>query len=93
MFVNDRIFFELTLAGQGYAGLKTTVAVKEKGKDGVLATKNIVLKTDGEDVKVQLEVKPTEPGEKIYVIETPLLPDESPTRTTAAAQSLCPKAE
>ena len=76
VFVNDRIFFELTLTGKGYAGLKTTVTVKEKGKDGVLATKNIVLKTDGEDVKVQLEVKPTERA-KTYIIETPLQPDEA----------------
>jgi len=53
VFVNDRIFFELTLTGQGYAGLKTAVTVKEKGKDGVLATKKIELKTAGEDVKGQ----------------------------------------
>jgi von Willebrand factor type A domain/Aerotolerance regulator N-terminal len=77
VFVNDRIFFELTLTGQGYAGLKTTVTVKEKGKDGVLATKNVQLKTASEEVKVQLEVKPAEPGEKTYIIETPLQPDEA----------------
>ena len=41
VFVNDRILFELTLTGQGYAGLKTTVTVKEKGKDGVLTSKKI----------------------------------------------------
>ena len=33
VYVNDRIFFELTLTGQGYAGLTVPVTLREKGKD------------------------------------------------------------
>ncbi len=39
VFVNDRVLFELTLTGQGYAGLTVPVTLREKGKDAVLAKK------------------------------------------------------
>jgi von Willebrand factor type A domain/Aerotolerance regulator N-terminal len=77
VYVNDHLYFELTLTGQGYPGLTIPITLKEKGKEGVLDKKMVTLKTAGEDVKVQLETKPTEPGEKTYIIETPLQTDEA----------------
>ena len=77
VYVNDRVFFELTLTGQGYAGLTVPVTLREKGKDAVLAKKEVTLRGANEDVKVQLEYKPTEAGEKTYIIEAPLQPDEA----------------
>jgi hypothetical protein len=77
VYVNDRIFFELTLSGVGYPGKNATVALKEKGKDEILDKKTVTFKTASDDLRVQLEHKPTEPGEKTYIIETDVLPDES----------------
>ena len=77
VYVNDRILFELTLTGVGYPGLTVPVTLKEKGKDAVLDKKMVTLPTGNDDVKVQLEYKPTEPGERTFVIETPLQPDEA----------------
>ena len=72
VYVNDRIIFELTLTGQGYAGLTVPVTLREKGKDAVLAKKEITAQGRQDDVKVQLEYKPTEAGEKMYMIEVPV---------------------
>ncbi len=72
VYVNDRILFELTLTGVGYPGLTVPVTLKEKGKDAVLDKKEVTLPAGNDDVKVQLEYKPTEPGERTFVIETPL---------------------
>ena len=77
VYVNDHISFELTLSGVGYPGLTVPVTLKEKGKDEVLDKQTVTLATGNEDVKVRLDYKPTEPGERTFVIETPLQPDEA----------------
>ena len=52
------------------------VTLKEKGKDDILDKKTITFKTASDEVKVRLEYQPTEPGEKMYIIETPVQADE-----------------
>ena len=53
------------------------VTLKEKGKDEVLDKQDVTLKSADDEVKVQLQYKPTEAGERTFVIETPLKDDES----------------
>ncbi|HVS36477.1 MAG TPA: VWA domain-containing protein, partial [Gemmataceae bacterium] len=77
VYVNDHIVFDLMLHGVGYPGQTVPITLKEKGKDEVLEKKDVTLNTADDDVKVQLQYKPTEPGERTFVIETPLKPDES----------------
>jgi hypothetical protein len=77
VYVNDRIVFELQLTGQGYDGLAVPVTLREKGKAKVLDVQQTVrIDPGGKPVKVRLVHQPTEPGEKVYVIETPVQPDE-----------------
>ena len=77
VYVHDRLVFELRLTAQGYNSLTAPVILREKGKKEELARQ--VVTTDGStrSVKVRLVYQPTEPGEKIYEIETPLQPDET----------------
>jgi hypothetical protein len=77
VYVNDRVVFELRFTAQGYDRLTAPVTLKEKGKDKVLAQQNVTVDGAGKSVKVRLVHQPTEPGEKIYEIETPLQPDET----------------
>jgi hypothetical protein len=71
VYVNDRLVFELKLTAQGYSSLNLPVALYEKGKDRPLDTKTIQVDAQNKTVKVRLTHRPTEPGEKIYVIKVP----------------------
>ncbi|MFO0928730.1 MAG: VWA domain-containing protein [Gemmataceae bacterium] len=77
VYVNDRIVFELRLTAQGYDSLTAPVALYEKGKDTPLDTRNVTVEANNRTVKVRLTHRPTEPGEKVFVVRTPLQPDES----------------
>lgn len=77
VYVNDRIIFELRLTAQGYDRLTVPVALYEKGKDQPLDTRNVSVESNARTVKVRLTCRPTEAGEKVYVIRVPLQPDES----------------
>jgi hypothetical protein len=79
VYANDRVIFSFSLTMQGYDGLTVPVTLKEKGKNVVLDRKNVTLKSSGDEVKVQLEHKPSEPGEKTYVVEVPAQAGESDT--------------
>jgi hypothetical protein len=76
VLVNDRIVFTLNLTAQGYDGLTAQVTLKEKGTDKVLDRKTVTVDPGGRSVKVVLSHKPSEVGEKIYEIETPIQQDE-----------------
>jgi hypothetical protein len=76
VYVNDRVVFEARLTGHGYGDKSIPVTLKEKGKDKVLDTQTVKLDPEGKPVKVRLSHQPTEPGEKVYVLEVPLQPDE-----------------
>jgi hypothetical protein len=77
VYVNDRVVFEARLTGQGYADKTVTVTLKEKGKDKVLDSQRVRVDPQGKPVKFRLAHVPTEPGEKIYVLEVPPEPDET----------------
>ncbi len=79
-YVNDTLVFDLKLKGVGYPGLTVSVVLKEKTKDGEeveRAKTDVTLPTANEDVDVHLQYKPTEPGERTFIIETPLQPEEA----------------
>jgi SAM-dependent methyltransferase len=77
VYVNDRIVFELKLTGHGYKNLTVPVRLHEKGSDKVLAEQQVTVDPQGKPVKVRLVHQPTEKGEKNYVIEVPVQPDET----------------
>lgn len=76
VYVNDRLVFEARLTGQGYTDLSVPVTLREKGKEKVLARQMVRVDPRGKPVKFRLTHQPTEPGEKTYVIEVPVQPDE-----------------
>jgi hypothetical protein len=76
VYVNDRIVFEARLTGQGYTDLTVPVTLREKGSTKDLDTQMVKVDAQGRPVKVRLAHRPTDPGEKTYVIEVPVQPDE-----------------
>jgi hypothetical protein len=76
VYVNDTIVFEVRLTGQGYTDLTVPVTLWEKGKDKPLDTQVVRVDPLGKPVKVRLKDKPTQAGEKVYVIQVPEQPDE-----------------
>lgn len=76
VYVNDRVIFEARLSAYGYTDLTVPVTLKEKGADKVLDQQMVKLDGSGKPAKFRLTHQPTEPGEKTYVIETPVQPDE-----------------
>lgn len=76
VYVNDRLIFEVRLTGQGYTDLTVPLTLREKGKDLILDQKMVHVDPNGKPVKVRLVHRPTEPGEKTYVISVPVQPDE-----------------
>ncbi|HZU34258.1 MAG TPA: VWA domain-containing protein, partial [Gemmataceae bacterium] len=76
VYVNDRLVFDVRLTGQGYTNLTVPVTLQEKGKDKVLDQQMVKVDPNGKPVKVRLVHRPTEPGQKTYVIKVPVQPDE-----------------
>lgn len=81
VYVDDRLVFEGRLTSQGYADQQAvTVGLSEKDQDGRLKPlDSTVVKTDptGKPVKFRLFHRPTEPGEKTYVIAIPVRAQEA----------------
>jgi hypothetical protein len=88
VYVNDRVVFEARLTGQGYADKTVSVTLKEKGKDKVLDSQLVRVDPQGKPVKFRLAHIPTEPGEKIYVLEAPPEPDETQTDNNKLERSV-----
>ncbi len=76
VYVSDRVIFEARLTGQGYTDLTVPVTLKEKGSDKVLASEMVKVDPHGKPVKFRLTHQPAEPGERTYIIEAPVQPDE-----------------
>ena len=76
VYTNDRIVFEVRLTGQGYTDLTVPVRLREKGKDKILAEQRVPVDPQGKPVKVRLIHQATEAGEKTFVIDVPVQPDE-----------------
>lgn len=77
-YVNDRLVFELNLLATGYEAMPVPVYLYEKGKEDGDPLDKVEARTDGtgKKVKVRLTHVPKTPGEKIFVVKTPLQPDE-----------------
>jgi hypothetical protein len=75
VYVNDRVVFEVRLTGQGYTDLTVPVTLHEKGSDKILDTQRVRVDPHGKPTRIRLMHKPTEPGEKVYVVEVPEQPD------------------
>src|SRR5207248_7791582 len=75
-----RLVFEARLTGQGYTNSRTVkVTLSEKDKEGRLhSLDSTLVKTDpeGKPVRFRLAHQPSEPGERAYVIDVPVQPDE-----------------
>lgn len=76
VFVDDLVTFEATLKSKGYTAGDVKVSLKIKGQSTPLDTKNYAVTGDGKAVRVRLTHRPTEPGQYVYVIETPTVDRE-----------------
>jgi hypothetical protein len=80
VYVHDRLMFEARLTAQGYTDGRTVpVILSEKGADGrprELARERVTTDPEGKPVKFRIAHRPTEPGEKVYVLEVPEQEDE-----------------
>jgi hypothetical protein len=69
VWVNDRLVFEARLTGKGYGNLAVPVILHEKDKKKVLASKLVKLDPTGKPAKFRLAYQPSEPGERVFVLE------------------------
>ncbi|HLN27448.1 MAG TPA: VWA domain-containing protein [Gemmataceae bacterium] len=80
VYVNDRLVFEARLTAQGYTEPRTVLArLYEKDKDGKLkelAKQPVTTDPQGKPVQFRLMHRPTEPGERTYVVDVPEQEDE-----------------
>ncbi|HXG09300.1 MAG TPA: VWA domain-containing protein [Gemmataceae bacterium] len=88
VYVNDRVVFEVRLSGQGYNDLTVPVRLREKGSDKVLAEQKVKVGPQGKPERVRLVYQPTEPGEKHYVIDVPVQPDEADPDNNAVNRTI-----
>ncbi len=70
-YVNDRLIFTVNVTAQGYNRLSVPVTLREKGSNKVLDKKTVHFDGTNKTVKVILTHQPSEPGEKLYVIDVP----------------------
>lgn len=81
VFVNDRLVFEARLTARGYTDLPPVpVTLYEKTKDGKLqrlVSEKVAIDPQGKPVKFRLTHRPTAAGEKVYVLDVPVQPDEA----------------
>src|SRR5262249_37300986 len=64
----------------GYTSLTVPVTLYEKAKDGKLkelGKEMVAVDPQGKPVKFRMTHRPTEAGEKVYVIDVPVQPDEA----------------
>jgi hypothetical protein len=76
VYVHDRIVFEARLTAQGYTDLTVPVTLREKGQQQVLDRQLVRVDPQGKPAKIRLTHRPTQPGERVYVLEVPEQPDE-----------------
>jgi hypothetical protein len=81
--LHDQLVFTVRVTGQGYTNLEVPLTLREKvrDKDGketekVLHTEKVRVDPLGKPVEVKIRYKPTEPGEKVFVLDVPEQDDE-----------------
>ncbi len=82
VYVNDRVIFEASLTGRGYKDMTLPIVLKVKDKDGKEVElkdkdgkpirENVQVDPSGRPVKVRLKYQPTEPGEKLFIMQAEL---------------------
>jgi hypothetical protein len=89
VYARDRLVFELKLSAPGYTTLTAPVTLYEKGKeDKPLDSQTVKIDSTGKPVKVRLTYQPMEAGEKVFVIKTPVQPDEVETDNNQVERSV-----
>ncbi len=76
VFVGDTLVFNLSLTGKGYPDLAAKVRLVDKATGKELAAQQVAVDPAGVPVKVRFDYRPTEAGEKTFILETPPQPDE-----------------
>lgn len=79
VFLNDIVYFEAKLTGNGFAGRDARVVLRRKDKPEVLAEQKLKVAPDGQSLEVRLAHRPTEEGEFQYVVEVEPLEGELET--------------
>jgi hypothetical protein len=87
-YVNDRLIFTANVTAQGYNRLTVPVTLREKGSNKILDKKTVHFDGTNKNVKVILTHQPTEPGEKLYVIDVPGQEDEVTTENNRLQRSV-----
>jgi hypothetical protein len=90
VYVNDRVIFEARLTGSGYKDLTVPVVLKVKDKDGKereLARELVRVDPQGKSVKVRLRHQPTEPGEKLFIVQVEVPKSDKEDRPANASNT------
>ncbi len=73
VYVNDRIIFNVQVTAQGFKNLTVPITLYEKGKEKPLAPpKTVTFTESNRTAHVQIDHRPTEVGEKVYIIKVPV---------------------
>ena len=69
VFVDDVVNFQAKLSGNGFAGKKVRLVLREENKPRELASLEVTIGPDGQPQTVRLPYRPTEVGQFRYVLE------------------------
>jgi hypothetical protein len=90
VYVNDHVVFEARLTGSGYKGLTVPVVLKVKDRGGTeRELKRVLVQVDpqGKSVKVRLKYQPTEPGEKLFIVQIEVPKSDKEDKAASAANT------
>lgn len=79
-FAGDPLVFTVGITGNGFAGRKTHVRLRDKDNGDVLTSREITVLPDGERLPLELNYTPTEVGEFDFLVEIDPLPNEGNPR-------------
>jgi hypothetical protein len=90
VYVNDRVVFEARLTGSGYKDLTVPVVLKVKDKNGTereLTRAMVRVDPQGNSVKVRLKHQPTEPGEKLFIVQVEVPKSDKENKPASASNT------
>lgn len=93
VFVDDIVYFEFPVTATGYQQKELEVTLREKNKPEVLARQKITLGSDGEPQRIRLPYRPTEVGDFEYVVEIPVLKDETDRENNSRSRKVSVRKE
>ncbi len=86
VFVDDVVNFEFKLSGEGFEGRTVTVTLREEDDPRVLAQRDVTIEAPGGPQQVRLPYRPTEEGDRRYVLEAAPLEGEVQTEDNRVEQ-------